>query len=290
MVDLAEIEDRVSKCNKLLDANPNSQIFAALAEAYRKKGDLDQAFRICQSGLRIHPDYGSAHMVMARINVDKGMFDWAEIEAKKVIDIEGNSHATDLLLAEIYINKNDMAQATKLLDELHKNDPTNKQVLNFLEIAKKHEASVTIEIKEEPVPSSVKQEATVPGKNDDSIGYKELIETISEISGVEGTLLINNDGLVAESRWIDNQGSELFGALARDIEQTIQAKMDSSVFGKYENLLIEGEDLIVNMIPLKDCLLLIKANSQINLGTLRLRLNILLKKLDGSVTKTGVQL
>ena len=64
MVDLVEIEDRISKCNKLLDANPNSQIFAALAEAYRKKGELDQAFRVCQSGLRIHPNYGSAHMVM----------------------------------------------------------------------------------------------------------------------------------------------------------------------------------------------------------------------------------
>lgn len=289
MVDLAEIDDRISKCNKLLDANPNSQIFAALSEAYRKKGDLDQAFRICQSGLRVHPNYGSAHMVMARINVDKGMFDWAEIEARKVIEIEGNSHATDLLLAEIYINKNDMAQATKLLDELHNNDPNNKQVLHLLEIAKKHEASTAVEINEEPDQSPVKEEVAVAKKSDDSVGYKELVEIISEIGGVEGALIINNDGLVAESRWIDNQGSDLFGALARDIEQTIQTHMDASVFGKYENLLIEGENLIINMIPLKDCLFLIKANSQINLGTLKLRMNALLERLDGSIIKTGVQ-
>ncbi len=289
MADLVEIEDRISKCNKLLDANPNSQIFAALAEAYRKKGDLDQAFRICQSGLRIHPDYGSAHMVMARINVDKGMFDWAEIEARKIIDLEGNSHATDLLLAEIYINKNDMAQATKLLNELHKNDPSNKQVKNLLDIARKHEASGAIEINEKQVPPPKNEETIIPEKNEDSIDNKELIDIISEIGGVEGTLIVNNDGMVAESRWIDNQGSDLYGALARDIEQTIQAHMDVSVFGTYENLLIEGENLIVNMIPLKDCLLLIKANSQINLGTLKLRMNALLEKLDNPVTKTGVQ-
>ncbi len=289
MADLVEIEDRISKCNKLLDANPNSKIFAALAEAYRKKGDLDQAFRICQAGLRIHPDYGSAHMVMARINVDKGMFDWAEIEARKIIDLEGNSHATDLLLAEIYINKNDMAQATKLLDELQKNDPSNKQVKNLLEIAKKHEVSSAIEINEKQVPPPKSEETTVPKKNEESIGHKELIDIISEISGVEGALIVNNDGMVAESRWVDNQGSDLYGALARDIEQTIQAHMDVSVFGTYENLLIEGENLIVNMIPLKDCLLLIKANSQINLGTLKLRMNALLEKLDNPVTKTGVQ-
>lgn len=288
MVDLAEIEDRISKCNKLLDANPNSQIFAALAEAYRKKADLDQAFRICQSGLRIHPNYGSAHMVMARINVDKGMYDWAEIEARKVIDLEGNSHTTDLLLAEIYVNKNEMAQATKLLDELHSNDPANKQVLRLLEITKKHEVKVAVEINEEPVPSPAKENPAVSGKNDDSIDGKEFVEIISEISGVEGALLINNDGLVAESRWTDNQEIDLFGALARDIEKTIQTQLDTSVFGKYENLLIEGDNLIINMIPLKGCLLLIKANSQINLGTLRLRMSTLLEKLDGSVIRTGV--
>ncbi len=289
MVDLAEIEDRISKCNKLLDANPNSQIFAALAEAYRKKGELDQAFRVCQSGLRIHPNYGSAHMVMTRINIDKKMYDWAEIEVRKVIDLEGNSHATDLLLAEIYFNKNEMAQATKLLNELHNNDPSNKHVKDLLDIAKKHDAEAAIEIEEEPVPPPEKEEKIAPEIKNDSVSYKELIETISEIGGVEGALLINNDGLVAESKWIDNQKPDLFGALARDIEQTIQTQMDASVFGEYENVLIEGENLIINMIPLKNCLLLIKANSQINLGTLRLRMNALLEKLDGPVTKTGVQ-
>ena len=94
---------------------------------------------------------------------------------------------------------------------------------------------------------------------------------------------------MAESRWIDKQGPDVFGALARDIEQTIQTQMDASVFGEYESLLIEGENLIINMIPLDGCLLLIKANSQINLGTLKLRMSALLEKLDGSITKTGVQ-
>jgi len=207
------------------------------------------------------------------------MYDWAEIEARKIIDLEGNSHATDLLLAEIYVNKNDMAQATKILDVLHKNDPANKQVLKLLEITKKHDVNVTPEIEEESELLQEIEEDEVSEIVDDSIDHKELVKTITEISGVEGALIINNDGMVAESRWIDDQDSDLFGALAKDIEQSI----------KTLNLLIEGNNLIINMIPVKDCLLLIKANSQINLGTFKLRMNALLEKLDGSVTKTGVQ-
>jgi tetratricopeptide (TPR) repeat protein len=145
-MNVAEIDDRISKCNKILGENPNSQIFAALADAYRKKGQLDQAFRVCQNGLRIHPNYVSAHMVMARINLDKGMYDWAEIEVNKAIVLEGNSFATDLLLAEIYIRKGEFPKATKLLDKLQKMDPANQQIQKLMELCDRipQEASVQL--------------------------------------------------------------------------------------------------------------------------------------------------
>jgi len=89
MIDTAQIDDRISKCQKILEVDPNSQIFAALAEAYRKRGDLDKAFQVCQNGLWIHPSYGSGHLVMSKINLDRGLYDWAEIEANKAQDLDG---------------------------------------------------------------------------------------------------------------------------------------------------------------------------------------------------------
>ena len=53
MATTSELDDRIEKCQRLLDADPNSQIFAALAEAYRKKGELDLAFRICKNGFKL---------------------------------------------------------------------------------------------------------------------------------------------------------------------------------------------------------------------------------------------
>ena len=137
MINQSDIDERIAKCNKILDENPSSQIFAALAEAHRKKGDIDKAFRICQNGLKVHPNYGSAHIVMAKINMDKGLYDWAETEIEKAISIDGSARATELLLSEIHIYKGEFNKACRLLEKLHQTDPNNEQIKKLLNIARK---------------------------------------------------------------------------------------------------------------------------------------------------------
>ena len=137
MTAIVEIDDRIDKCQRLLETDPNSQIFAALAEAYRKKGELDKAFRVCQSGLKVHPSYASAHVVMAKINLDRGLYDWAEAEIRKAMEIEGPTRATDLLLAEVQIYRGEFDAASRLLRRLHQADPGNEHIKKLLDIAKK---------------------------------------------------------------------------------------------------------------------------------------------------------
>ncbi len=303
-MNLAEIEDRIAKCNKIMGENPNSQIFAALADAYRKKGQLDEAFRICQNGLRIHPNYVSAHMVMARINLDKGMYDWAEIEVNKAVVLEGSSFATDLLLSEIYIRKGEFSKATKLLDKLQKIDSANSQVQKLLELCQR----IPLESAEQIQPGSTgqKPEKAAPKRSaktaeekpqppradtpkeasgSDSLSIEDFIDKLSKIGGIDGILLVNNDGLVGVSRWLDDTSQDEFGAVVREIEATIQAQLGKSRFGEYENLLIESENLIISMTPMKDSMLMIKGSSKLNLGTLKLKMHSLLGKLDKDFLK-----
>jgi tetratricopeptide (TPR) repeat protein len=287
MVDIADIDDRIAKCNKILEDNPNSQIFAALAEAYRKKGQLDQAFRVCQNGLKVHPNYGSAHMVMARINFDKGMYDWAEMEVKKAIDLDGESHASSLLLAEIYTYRGEFSRAAKLLNELIKLDPNNKNILKLLELTKKFPYEVARELGSPAEPESgdiAEEKERTEEKKEPPVKQKtsmtDVFEILIQIPGIEGVLLINREGLVIESKWEDEISPDLYGALAREVEREIQTQLGHSPFGQYENILIEASGLIVNLHPVKDSMLIIKANERVNLGSLRLKLNSLLSKLS----------
>lgn len=283
MPDFVELDDRIAKCNKILEESPNSQIFAALAEAYRKKGELDKAFRVCQNGLKVHPNYSSAHMVMAKINLDKGLYDWAQMEVEKSVAIDGNSHATDLLLAEIHIYKGEFSKATKILDRLRRVDPKNKHVLKLLEIAQKLplESNKTIEpggipANPEAVESVVEPAAAVKEPIRE-ISPKIMIDILANIPGVDGVLLINHEGMVAESNWNCQEEPDLFGALAREIERIINEQIGDANFGKYEDVLIEADDLVLKFLPFGRNLLLIKANARVNLGTLRLKLTSLME-------------
>jgi predicted regulator of Ras-like GTPase activity (Roadblock/LC7/MglB family) len=282
----AELDERIAKCNKILDENPNSQIFAALAEAYRKKGELDKAFRACQNGLRIHPKYGSAHVVMAKINFDKGLYDWAEIEVLKAIEFEGNSHPADLLLGEIYLYKSEPAKATKILNRLYDADPNNQQVQKLLQIARRmpqEQFRKTEPESPEPKPQRVGMaSAEKPAilKSGEKINITQLLDNIDGIPGVDGVMLINKEGLVADARWEDERPADEFGAVICDIVRAVKSQIGICKFGQYETILIEADPLVIKIISLKDNLLLIKANKKINLGTLRMRLSSFLSRLD----------
>ncbi len=118
MMESASLADRIEKCERILKENSNSQVFAALADAYRSKGDLDQAFRVCRQGLRLHPEYGPGHLVMAKINFERKMFDWAEQELEEAVSVDGETRATQQLRVEIQIAKSNFRRSGECDQEI----------------------------------------------------------------------------------------------------------------------------------------------------------------------------
>ncbi len=86
----SEIERHAAK----LEKDPQSRIFAQLADAYRKEGLLDEAIRICRDGLAAHPTYVSGRVVLGRALLEQGVLEEAEAEFRRVLEL-----APDNLLA-----------------------------------------------------------------------------------------------------------------------------------------------------------------------------------------------
>ncbi|MCK5124972.1 MAG: roadblock/LC7 domain-containing protein [candidate division Zixibacteria bacterium] len=291
MIDRSDIDERIAKCNKILDENPSSQIFAALAEAHRKKGELDKAFRICQNGLKVHPDYGSAHLVMAKVNMDKGLFDWAETELNKAIELDGATRATELLLSEIYIYKGEFNQACRILEKLHQNDPENDQIKRLLEIAKKipldqvhseqsfHSASPSRQVQSQEQFSPTVTMAPPEPAPVVELSHKQMLQSLVGTPGVEGVLIINSDGLVIEAEWNVEGDTDLIGALAVETARYSTVQIRESGYGNLLSMMIETPQSLYYMAGVQGKLLSVVCTEKVNLGSLKLKLSGLISQL-----------
>lgn len=284
MIATTELDERIEKCRKILDADPNSQIFAALADAYRKKGELETAFRICQNGLRIHPSYGSAHMVMAKINLDRSLYDWAEIETNKAAEIDGRTRSIELLLAEIFIYKGEFNSAIKLLKRLHESEPDHPQIKKLLGIARKlpqEQAALSDAAGPTEQPGGVDSEPkseTVHTKASVRLSAKEVLERCIAIPGVDGVLFLNLEGLLVESKWTLKMDPTACAATMGEIDKALNRELIKSFFGSVRTVLIETEEPTFYLVRVANGVFLFAANSSANLGTLRMRIEKLLGK------------
>jgi len=116
--------------------NPKGRNFAPLADAYRKAGLVDNAIDLLQSGLQLHPDYVSAHIVLARCLTDKKDDGGAQDVFQKVLVLDGENIIALRGLAEIAERNSRFAEAVDWLARLLNADPMNGDAAEHLARAK----------------------------------------------------------------------------------------------------------------------------------------------------------
>lgn len=124
-VDLSEVERYL----KIFQENPDSRVFAPLADLYRRLGRLREAEEICREGLLRHPYYAGGKVALAHILLDAGRYGESSAEAEAVVTY----YPDNLLARKILIralgaeNKLDGArrefEALKHLAPLMSSDP-----------------------------------------------------------------------------------------------------------------------------------------------------------------------
>lgn len=263
-----ELDERISKCKRILSKEPDSLIFAALSEAYRRRGDLNMAAKTCTQGLKIHPEYGSAHLVMAKIKMDKRLFAEAEKELFLAIKADGRTSANELLLSEILIKKGKPKEARTLLDKLLLTDPENPQAQILLKEIQEKEEIAEAEVKWKEIPAGYEILSELKGK----ISPAKTLKQILKVPGVLGCLIADQDGLVTESRFKQAVKGEAVGAVSAAVFREIQKNLERIDFGKLDQTLIESKELRLWVLRFKDLLMCVCCDHRVNLGYLKIAL------------------
>jgi tetratricopeptide (TPR) repeat protein len=103
----------IEKYQVILQKDPNSQVFAPLAEAYREMGMLKEAAQVAQNGVKRHPAFASGLVVYARIMKDLGRPEDSLKLVQKAIQLSPENILAHHLQAETYLQNKQPKEALK---------------------------------------------------------------------------------------------------------------------------------------------------------------------------------
>lgn len=78
-------ETDVKFLEDFLEQNPESIIFARLADVYLKMDKVETAAELCEEGIKKHPYYATGHFVLGKCYLAKKQYELAEKEFKRVL-------------------------------------------------------------------------------------------------------------------------------------------------------------------------------------------------------------
>ncbi len=106
-----------------IGAHPDSMVFARLADRYLLLREVDKALDICQRGLRNHPNYVSAHFVLAKCYLARKQYDEAERRLKHVLSLDPHYLNAHKLYSDMMAEIGWTPQRNSSLQKLNDLDP-----------------------------------------------------------------------------------------------------------------------------------------------------------------------
>lgn len=88
---------------------PNSIVFAPIADYFLSYGMMDEAMKVCSEGVKKHPSFISGRIVMAKIHLKLGDLENARAELEAALSVAPQNKMAKELLSEIKASREEKA-------------------------------------------------------------------------------------------------------------------------------------------------------------------------------------
>lgn len=122
----------IGKYLDILAKDPNSRVFAPLAEAYRKAGFFDDAVETALEGLKVHPNYLGGRVALGRAYFEKKQYAEAAAEMQKVVKSAPDNIIAHKVLGQIAYGQSDLRAAEKAFKMVLLLDPRDQEAQQFV--------------------------------------------------------------------------------------------------------------------------------------------------------------
>lgn len=193
----------IEKYQKLYEQDPESRIFAPLAEGYRKMGLLNEALELATEGVRIHPHFSGGRVALGRIYFDLGQMEKAEVEFRVATELTPENVLAHQFLADSLVKLKKHKDALRAYKMLLFLAPDNQKASMAV---KKLEALTADEYEEElfamkPLVEAVKdwdklQLQDLPEDKDDTAKDRETLRNeryLARVLSLVDAFIVRND-------------------------------------------------------------------------------------------------
>ena len=283
--------DEIKLLSAELARDPASMAFIALAEALRRRGQIDLALKVALRGLERHPHNADAHDLLARISVDRGELQRAFDEWDVVLRLSPTHTGARKGMGFVCFQQGRIDDAERYLAEASIADPDDQTIATALANIRSGRQGRAVGASSEPVtipPEVAGNGAGRPAPAGPLAPVRTSPKTLfAELIGdaEQTVLLLDADGLVLAGMYVDGDGhdvAEEIGAQLSGVSEEARRAMRHLGLGNWQSITFETEAAIIAMAPApRDALLLVAASREQPLGLVaRLRERALRRAVD----------
>ncbi len=130
----AKIRVEIDKLEQRWAENPKGRVFAHLADAYRKVDENSKAENLILHGLKNHPNYISAYIVLGRVYLDSERFSDAHTQFTRVLELDPQNLIALQNLGDLAMNGGRLEDARSWYERMLQVDPRSEEANQALEM------------------------------------------------------------------------------------------------------------------------------------------------------------
>jgi len=202
--------EELEHLQEILHNNPESYIFARLADRYLENEDTYRAVQICEDGLKQHPHYVNGHFIYAKALLAIEELDRAEAELKRVLLYDPKHLGARYYVAQIARSRGWTQNYLTELETILSIDPLFERagtlLQNIQEELRESKGEVFEKSEQVPHPKAKKEIASVEDlasptlPSDDQELTKMVAEHLSETGEVDETTIPPEEEPAAEKQ------------------------------------------------------------------------------------------
>jgi len=264
--------DEIRRLSDELARDPSSMAFLTLAEALRRRGQMDVALKVALRGLERHPHNADAHDLLARIAVDQGDLQRAFDEWDMVLRFAPSHIGARKGMGFVCFQQGRTADAERYLSEAATGDPDDQTIATALAHIRAGGApptampanSIAPSVSPAPI-ATARTSAPAVSRPSPRMLFADLIGDAEQT-----VLLLDKDGFVLAGLYVDADGADVaeeIGAQLSGVSEEARRAMRHLGLGDWQSITFETEAATIAMAPApRDALLLVAAARERPLG------------------------